>query len=84
MERPQVIYTAVNLSALESTFNAGDVVSPVTLMQKNLLGSRGGYILPVKILGTGSLSKALTIEGCALSGSAEQAITAAGGSIENA
>lgn len=82
--KPQVIYTAVNLSALESAFNAGDIVSPVTLMQKHLLGSRGGYILPVKILGTGSLSKALSVEGCALSATAESAITAAGGSVNNA
>jgi ribosomal protein L15 len=34
-------------------FKAGDVVSPVSLMQKSLF-ARGGYILPVKILGTGS------------------------------
>jgi large subunit ribosomal protein L15 len=82
--RPQVVYTAVNLSALDGVFAAGDVVSPVTLMQKGLVGSKGGYILPVKILGTGSVSKALTVEGCEFSASAKSAIEAAGGSFKAA
>jgi large subunit ribosomal protein L15 len=79
--RPQVVYTAVNLAKLEQLFAAGDVVSPVTLLQKGLVSSSGGYILPVKILGTGSLSKALTVEGVELSASAKSAIEAAGGSV---
>jgi large subunit ribosomal protein L15 len=79
--RPQVIYTAVNLSALENSFSAGDTVSPITLMQKGLVGSKGGYILPVKILGTGTLSKKLTVEGCVASATAKAAIESAGGSL---
>lgn len=82
--RPQVVYSAVNLSKLDTVFNAGDVVSPVTLVQKGLIGSKGGYILPVKILGTGEISKALTIDGCAFSASAKSAIEAAGGSFKAA
>lgn len=79
--KPQIIYTPVNLSKLDALFAAGDVVSPVSLMQKGLVRSQGGYILPVKILGTGSLSKALTIEGCVYSASAKSAVEAAGGSF---
>lgn len=79
--RPQVIYTPVNLTKLEALFATGDVVSPVSLMQKGLVRSNGGYILPVKILGTGSLTKALTIEGCEFSTTAKTAIEAAGGTI---
>lgn len=79
--KPQIVYTPVNLSALDAAFNAGDIVSPVTLMQKNLVRSRGGYILPVKILGTGSLTKALTVEGCEYSVSAKAAVEKAGGSF---
>lgn len=79
--KPQVIYTPVNLAQLDARFSAGDIVSPVSLMQKGLVRSKGGYILPVKILGTGSLSKALTIEGCQYSASAKTAVEAAGGSF---
>ncbi|HWU24244.1 MAG TPA: uL15m family ribosomal protein [Candidatus Paceibacterota bacterium] len=79
--KPQIIYTPVNLTKLDALFAAGDVVSPVSLMQKGLVRSKGGYILPVKILGTGSLTKALTIEGCEFSASAKTAVEAAGGSF---
>ncbi len=79
--RPRAAYTAVNLSALDARFSAGDVVSPVTLMQKGLVRSKGGYILPVKVLGTGSLSKALTVEGCEASAAAKAAVEAAGGTF---
>lgn len=79
--KPQTIYTPVNLAKLEGVFNAGDVVSPVSLMQKGLVRSRGGYILPVKILAAGSLTKALTIKGCVYSESAKTAVEAAGGSF---
>jgi large subunit ribosomal protein L15 len=82
--RPQVIYTAVNLSKLDERFAAGDVVSPVSLMQKGLVRSKGGYILPVKILGTGSLTKAITVEGCVASASAKSAIESAGGTFTTA
>jgi large subunit ribosomal protein L15 len=79
--KPQVVYTPVNLTKLDAMFAAGDVVSPVSLMQKGLVRSKGGYILPIKLLGTGTLTKALTIENCEFSVSAKEAIEAAGGSI---
>lgn len=82
--RPQVIYSPVNLTKLEAAFNTGDIVTPVTLTQKQLVGSKGGYILPIKILGTGTISKALTIEGCEVSAAAKAAIEAAGGTFVNA
>jgi len=79
--RPQVIYSAVNLAKLDALFNAGDIVSPLTLMQKGTLGTRGGFIKPVKVLGTGSLTKALTIVDCNVSEAAKKAIESAGGTI---
>jgi large subunit ribosomal protein L15 len=82
--RPQVIYSPVNLSKLEAAYSAGDIVSPVTLVQKGLVGSKGGYILPIKILGTGTISKALTVEDCEFSASAQAAIEAAGGTFAKA
>ena len=79
--RPQVIYSPVNLAALEKAFNAGDSVSPLTLREKGLVGTRGGYILPVKLLGTGTLTKKLACVDCFASESAKKAIEAAGGSL---
>lgn len=82
--RPQVIYSAVNLSALERSFSAGDEVNPITVLEKGLVRSRGGYILPIKILGTGTLTKKLVVTDCEASVAAVSAITAVGGSVSHA
>jgi large subunit ribosomal protein L15 len=74
-------YTPINLATLEETFTAGDTVTLAVLSQKGLARSRGGHIVPVKILGTGTLTKKLSLSGVAFSGSAKTAIEAAGGSI---
>jgi len=66
----------VNLAALE-TFE-GDDVSPETLRAKGLVHKKGS----VKVLGQGELTRALRVSAHAFSKSAEQAITAAGGSVE--
>lgn len=79
--RPQVIYAPVNLAALEKAFSAGDSVSPLSLREKGIVGTRGGYILPVKLLGTGTLTKKLTCIDCFASESAKKAIEAVGGSV---
>ena len=79
--RPTTSNTAVNLAALERTFNAGDTVSPTTLYRKGLASTRGGYVQPVKILGTGELTKKLTIVGCSASTTAIAAIEKQGGTI---
>lgn len=76
--RPAV---AVSLSALERVFDAGATVTPATLNKAGLVGSRGGRILPVKILGTGSLTKALSVSGVTASATAKAAIEKAGGSV---
>ncbi|MBU1293116.1 uL15 family ribosomal protein [Patescibacteria group bacterium] len=77
----RLIYAPVNLTLLEAAFNAGDTVTPETLYKKGLISARGGKIAYVKILGTGSLTKALTVSDCAASGAAKTAIEAAGGSL---
>lgn len=82
--RPRIDYVAVNLSALEANFANGDMVNPIALTQKNLLGSRGGYLKQVKILGTGTITKALKVSGCQFSASAKSSIEAAGGTISYA
>ncbi len=79
--RPQVIYTAINLAKLDALFNAGETVSPLTLMQKGTVRAHGGFIKPVKILGTGTITKPVTIVDCFVSEAAQKAIEAAGGTL---
>lgn len=71
----------VNLKLLEANFEAGALVTPKTLYTAGLLPSRGGRLLPVKILGTGTLTKKLEVSSCAVSESAKRAIEAVGGSV---
>ncbi len=79
--RNKVAYTPVNLAALEARFEAGAVVTPATLVRANLANARGGKLPQVKILGTGELTKALSVSGCSYSAAAKVAIEKAGGSI---
>lgn len=74
-------YAPINLSTLEAAFTAGDTVTPETIYKKGLIQARGGKISYVKILGTGSLTKALKISDCEASLAAKAAIEKAGGSL---
>jgi large subunit ribosomal protein L15 len=67
----------VNVSALESRFDAGTEVT-IELMQANGLGTRKD--VPIKVLAKGGLSKALTVHAHAFSAGARERIEAAGGS----
>jgi large subunit ribosomal protein L15 len=72
----RVEYAVVNLDVLEGV--EGDVVSPDTLRSAGLVKKHG----LVKVLGGGSVSRALTVSAHAFSRSASEAITAAGGRVE--
>lgn len=72
----------VNLDILEKYFRDGDAVNPSVLYKKHILHTRKGSVANIKILGTGTLTKKLTIERCAVSKTAENAITKAGGIIK--
>lgn len=78
----RVLPTVVNVSLLESVFNAGDVVSPKTLVAAGAITTVRKKAPAVKILGTGELTKKLTVEGCTVSKSAKEKIEKAGGSIK--
>jgi large subunit ribosomal protein L15 len=69
----------VNISALESRFEAGTEVT-IELMKAHGLGSRKD--VPVKVLAKGELSKALTVHAHAFSAGARERIEAAGGSCK--
>lgn len=69
----------VNLSAIEAAFEAGAVVDPESLKAARLVQGRHDII---KILGDGELTKKLTVKAHRFSRSAEDKISAAGGSLE--
>jgi large subunit ribosomal protein L15 len=70
----------VNISALESRFDAGTEVT-IELMRANGLGTRKD--VPIKVLSKGELSKALTVHAHAFSAGARERIEAAGGSCKS-
>lgn len=72
----RVEYAVVNLDTVEG-FD-GDDVTPDTLRAKGLVSKQG----LVKVLGRGELTRAVRVSAHAFSRSAEQAITAAGGTVE--
>jgi len=67
----------VNLSSLESRFDAGSEVTLELLQERGLANRKG---VPVKVLASGELSKALTVHAHGFSAAARQRIEAAGGS----
>jgi large subunit ribosomal protein L15 len=69
----------VNLDDLEQRFEAGAEVSPASLRGAGLAKRPG---IPVKVLGQGELSKALTVHAHGFSKSAREKIEAAGGSCQ--
>lgn len=71
----------VNLGALEAIFNAGETISPSTLLAKKMVRRVNGRAPNVKILGTGAVSKAFVVIGCSLSSKAREALAAAGSTI---
>src|SRR4051794_30872762 len=66
----------VNLGDLEARFDKGAEVTPESLRASGLAKRRG---VPVKILGRGELSKALTVSAHAFSASAREKVEGAGG-----
>ncbi len=74
----KITAVSVNLRDLEAKFSAGETVSYESLVQKKIIKPSSGY---VKILGTGDITKALTIKYLDISASAAEKIKAVGGTI---
>lgn len=72
-------YQIVNLRDIEGKFQAGDTVDTLSLFMKGLVRKPE---LPVKVLGEGQISFALTVSVDAVSSSAKAKIEAAGGKVE--
>ena len=71
------IYQVVNLEEIEKRFADGETVNTRSLIQKGLV--KGA--VPVKIMGNGKFTKKLVFEIEAISASAKEKITTAGGSL---
>jgi large subunit ribosomal protein L15 len=71
----------VNVAALEAAFKAGDTVSPKLLVAAGVVETVRRKAPKVKILATGELTKALTVEGCEVSATAKAKIEKAGGKV---
>ncbi len=72
-------YALVNLSDLESSFEAGAEVTPESLVELGVLRDiRDG----VKILGDGEITRSLKVSAHKFSKSAQEKLVAAGGSVE--
>lgn len=73
----RVEFAVVNLDRFEA-FDAGSTVDPDALRAKGLVPKKG----PVKVLGRGEITKALTVKAQAFSSSATSKIEAAGGTVQ--
>ena len=69
----------VSLDRIEKLFENGAEVSAKVLAEKGAISAR--TMPPVKVVGTGTLSKKLSFKGVAVSASARLAIEKAGGQI---
>lgn len=74
-------FSPVNVGSL-NVFKPGEVVSPATLFEKNLVRKVGGNNPSVKILGTGELTTKLSIVDCVVSKVAKSKIEKVGGTIK--
>jgi len=73
--------TVVNLDVLEKSKD-GDVINPENLIKNGIIRRIKGKAPEVKILGSGKLTKKITVENCKVSKSAKEAIEKAGGTIK--
>ena len=72
-------FVVVNVTLLEEKYSAGETVNKETLLAKGLISKVDAL---VKILGTGDLTKELTVEVDKVSASAKAKIEKAGGSVK--
>ena len=74
--------SVVNVKILQNRFKDGAIVSPRTLVEKNVVARVQGKYPKIKILATGTVSQKLTVRDCAISKSAKEKIEKAGGSVK--
>ncbi|MHC4960062.1 MAG: 50S ribosomal protein L15 [Planctomycetota bacterium] len=72
----RTVYAIINVGQLESAFEDGSTVDAEAIRSARLVNAKTG---PIKILGSGELTKKLTVSADRFSGSAIKKIEAAGG-----
>ena len=72
----------INLDVLQEKFEEGQTVNPQALLEKKIIRKRKGAIPPVKILGRGEITKALTLENCLFSKQAKEKIEKSNGVVK--
>lgn len=78
--RFRVEYAVVNVGRIDGLFAAGETVDIDALFAKGVIKSK---TVPVKVLGDGEITKALTVRVDKVSASAVTKIEAAGGRVES-
>ncbi|MDQ3014919.1 MAG: 50S ribosomal protein L15 [bacterium] len=71
----------VTLEQLNKAFATGDIITPAKLIEKKVISYRNGKIPPVKILGTGEITKKLTLKDIPISASVKEKVQKAGGIV---
>lgn len=75
-------YVCINVELLETKFNDGETVNKDSLIEKGFISSKSNSM--VKVLGSGEITKKLTVEVDKVSASAKEKIEKAGGSVKTA
>ncbi|MDD4358706.1 MAG: uL15 family ribosomal protein [Candidatus Pacebacteria bacterium] len=71
-----------DLNDLEKNFESGDVISPKSLIEKNLIKGTEGSSPKVKILAKGDITKSFIIERCKVSAKAKEIIESKSGQVK--
>ncbi len=74
--------TPISLDTILAHFTDNAIVSPSTLLKKDLVNKVSGQLPKIKILSTGELNKKVVIVNCLISESAKTKIEKAGGKIK--
>ena len=77
----RTVYAIVNVGQLESAFDSGATVDPQAIRAAHLVNAKTG---PIKILGSGELTKKLDVSAHRFSRAAKEKIEAAGGAAQTA
>ena len=77
----KVEYDVVNLSDIEAKYADGETVSKETLVAKNLIKAKKSKNTLVKLLGTGDITKKVTVSVDKVSKTAKEKVEKAGGSV---
>ncbi len=73
----KVHYAVINVSRLEEAFEDGAEITVEALTERGLVKKKR----PVKVLGNGEVTKSFTVDVDAITGTAREKITAAGGTV---